>query len=148
VVPYPCRPGPVHGEEVARDVSPFFLRQARGDSSATLIVTGGTGVDPAVLERLLDEELRAFAAAGPTAEEMVRARALAEREWLDETADFGGRADQYARFACLHGDPALADGVLPRLRAVTAEQVRRAAVRMVPEHCARVVYHTDRSVHA
>ncbi|WP_329455128.1 M16 family metallopeptidase [Streptomyces sp. NBC_01497] len=137
----------VHGDELARGVSPFFLRQARGDSSAALIVEGRIGIDPAVLEQHLDEELWTFAAEGPTEEELARALASAEREWLDGTADFGGRADQYSRFACLHGDAALADGVVARLRAVTPEQVRRAAAGLLPEQCARVVYHTDRSAH-
>ncbi|MCA1220634.1 M16 family metallopeptidase [Streptomyces sp. 8L] len=138
----------VHDAQVARHVSPVLLRQARGDSSAALVVKGRVGADPAVLERHFDEELRAFAATGPTGDELPRARALAEREWLDETADFAGRADQYGRFACLHGDAALADGVVARLRAVTAEQVRRAAADLLPERSARVVYHPERSAQA
>jgi len=100
------------------------------------------------LEAVLDEELHRFAAEGPTDEELTRALALSERQWLDGTADFGGLADQYSRFACLHGDPRLADGMLSRLREITLAQVRRAATELLPEHAARVAYHADRSTDA
>jgi len=138
----------VHREELASSVRSRHTRQARGTSSATLIIQARTGADLVKLEAVLDEELHRFAAEGPTDEELTRALALSERQWLDGTADFGGLADQYSRFACLHGDPRLADGMLSRLREITLAQVRRAATELLPEHAARVAYHADRSTDA
>jgi predicted Zn-dependent peptidase len=79
---------------------------------------------------------------------MSRAIAMKEREWLDETSDFGGQADQLSRFASLFGDPGLAGAVTARLREVTPGQVQQAARLLLPQHAARVVYPGQRGEQA
>jgi len=103
-------------------------------------VRARAGADIGAVQAALDEELARLADGGPTDEEMQRAIAMKEREWLDETADFGGQADQLSHFASLFGDPGLAATVTARLREVTPDQVREAAGLLRPEHAALVVY--------
>jgi predicted Zn-dependent peptidase len=130
----------VRRDELARGVHAGLSRFVRGDSAASVIVRARTDAGIAEVEAALDEELQLLADDGPTGEEMSRAIAMKEREWLDETSDFAGQADQLSRFASLFGDPGLAATVTARLREVTADQVREAARLVRPEHAARVIY--------
>ena len=130
----------IRRDELARGVHGGLSRFVRADSSATLVVRARAGADIAAVEAALDSELRLLAEDGPSDEEMTRAIAMKEREWLDETSDFGGQADQLSRFATLFGDPGLAATATTRLGEVTAGQVRQAARELLPEHAARVIY--------
>ena len=66
------------------------------------------GTELAQIETAVDEELARLGAEAPTAEEMERAQALLEREWLDRLGTVAGRADELCRYAMLFGDPQLA----------------------------------------
>jgi predicted Zn-dependent peptidase len=79
------------------------------------------------IETAVEEELARFAAEGPTAEELERAQAQIEREWLDRLTTVAGRADELARYAVLFGDPKLLNSALERVLDVTAEEVRAVA---------------------
>jgi predicted Zn-dependent peptidase len=130
----------IRRDELARGVYAGLSRFVRGDSTAMVVVRARAGADIGAVQAALDEELARLADGGPTDEEMQRAIAMKEREWLDETADFGGRADQLSHFASLFGDPDLAATVTARLREVTPDQVREAAGLLRPEHAALVAY--------
>ena len=68
------------------------------------------------------------------AEEMERAQALLEREWLDRLGTVAGRADELCRYAVLFGDPQLAfTAVQPDPR----RHCRRRSGRWPPRGCAR-----------
>ena len=93
------------------------------------------------IEAAVDEELARFAAEGPTPEEMERAQAQVEREWLDRLSTVAGRADELCRFAVLFGDPRLALTAVRRVLDITPEEVRAvAAARLVPDNRASLVY--------
>ncbi|WSJ71885.1 insulinase family protein [Kitasatospora sp. NBC_01302] len=93
------------------------------------------------IELAVDEELARFAAEGPTAEELERAQAQIEREWLDRLTTVAGRADELCRYAVLFGDPKLVNGALDRVLEVTAEEVQAvAAARLRPDNRAVLVY--------
>ncbi|MFF7637942.1 M16 family metallopeptidase [Kitasatospora sp. NPDC008050] len=93
------------------------------------------------IELAVDEELARFAAEGPTAEELERAQAQIEREWLDRLTTVAGRADELCRYAVLFGDPNLVNGALGRVLEVTAEEVQAvAAARLRPDNRAVLVY--------
>ncbi|AUG79984.1 peptidase M16 [Kitasatospora sp. MMS16-BH015] len=79
------------------------------------------------IETAVEEELARFAAEGPTAEELERAQAQIEREWLDRLTTVAGRADELCRYAVLFGDPKLVNTALDRVLDVTAEEVRAVA---------------------
>ncbi|MEY9872604.1 putative Zn-dependent peptidase [Streptacidiphilus sp. MAP12-33] len=102
--------------------------------------TSGEATVEAV-EAAIDEELARFAAEGPTAEELERAQAQIEREWLDRLDTVGGRADELCRYAVLFGDPKLADSALERVLDVKAEEIRAVALKyLTPDNRAVLTY--------
>ncbi|WP_369183042.1 M16 family metallopeptidase [Streptomyces sp. Y1] len=93
------------------------------------------------IEAAVDEELARFAAEGPTPEELERAQAQIEREWLDRLTTVAGRADELCRYAVLFGDPKLLNDALPKVLDVTAEEVRAVAeARLHPANRAVLAY--------
>ncbi|KPI14213.1 peptidase M16 domain protein [Actinobacteria bacterium OK074] len=118
-----------------------LLRLAGAPSLAWLDVKTSGDVEVPVIEAAVDEELARFAEEGPTAEEMERAQAQLEREWLDRLGTVAGRADELCRFAVQFGDPKLAFTAVGRVLDVTAEEVREvAAARLRPDNRAVLVY--------
>ncbi|MFV2118631.1 M16 family metallopeptidase [Streptomyces sp. Act-28] len=118
-----------------------LLRLAGAPSMGWLDVKTSAGVEVPDIEAAGDEELARFAAAGPTAEEMERAQAQLEREWLDRLGTVAGRADELCRFAVLFGDPQLALTAVQRVLDITADEVREvAAQRLRPDNRAVLVY--------
>ncbi len=99
------------------------------------------GAEIPQIEAAVDEELARLGAEPPAAEEMERAQALLEREWLDRLGTVAGRADKFCRYAVLFGDPQLAFTAVNRILDVTAEEVRAvAAARLRPDNRAVLVY--------
>ncbi|MGP4111333.1 M16 family metallopeptidase [Streptomyces sp. 4N509B] len=136
----------LHNRLVRRDrtaVAAGFglLRLAGAPSLGWLDVK--TSADAAIedIEAAVDEELARFAEEGPTPDEMERAQAQLEREWLDRLATVGGRADELCKYAVLFGDPQLAWTGVRRVLEVTPEEVREvAAARLRPDNRAVLVY--------
>ncbi|MFG2698734.1 M16 family metallopeptidase [Kitasatospora sp. NPDC051984] len=118
-----------------------LLRLAGAPSLGWLDVKAGGDATLEQIETAVDEELARFAAEGPTAEELERAQAQIEREWLDRLTTVAGRADELCRYAVLFGDPKLLNSALPKVLDVTAEEVREvAAARLRPDNRAVLVY--------
>ncbi|MDH6113125.1 putative Zn-dependent peptidase [Kitasatospora sp. MAP12-15] len=118
-----------------------LLRLAGAPSLGWLDVKTSGEATIAQVESAIDEELARFAAEGPTAQELERAQAQIEREWLDRLTTVSGRADELCRFAVLFGDPKLLNGALERVMAVTAEEVRALAeARIRPDNRATLAY--------
>ncbi|GAA2156766.1 pitrilysin family protein [Kitasatospora kazusensis] len=93
------------------------------------------------IETAVDEELARFAAEGPTPEELERAQAQIEREWLDRLTTVAGRADELCRYAVLFGDPKLLNSALDKILDITAEEIKAvAAARLRPDNRAILVY--------
>jgi predicted Zn-dependent peptidase len=136
----------LHNRLVRRDrtaVAAGFglLRLAGAPSLGWLDVKLSGGVEVGQIESAVDEELARLAADGPTEEEMERAQAQLEREWLDRLGTVAGRADELCRFAVLFGDPQLALTAVGRVLDVTADEVRAvAAARLRPDNRAVLVY--------
>ncbi|MCZ7416097.1 MULTISPECIES: M16 family metallopeptidase [unclassified Streptomyces] len=118
-----------------------MLRLAGAPSLGWLDVKASGESTVAEIEAAVDEELVRFASEGPSPEEMERAQAQLEREWLDRLATVSGRADELCRYAVLFGDPQLALTAVRRVLEVTPEEVREvAAARLVPDNRAVLVY--------
>jgi predicted Zn-dependent peptidase len=118
-----------------------LMRLAGAPSLGWLDVKTSSGVEVPVIESAVDEELARFAEEGPTPEEMERAQAQLEREWLDMLGTVAGRADQLCRYAVLFGDPQLAFTAVQRVLDVTAEEVQEIAkARLRPDNRAVLVY--------
>lgn len=136
----------LHNRLVRRDRSAVaagfgLLRLAGAPSLGWLDVKTSSGVEVPAVEEAVDEELARFAEEGPTPEEMERAQAQLEREWLDRLATVGGRADELCRYAVLFGDPQLALTAVKRILDITADEVRAvAAATLRPDNRAALVY--------
>ncbi|MFJ4918336.1 M16 family metallopeptidase [Streptomyces sp. NPDC088725] len=136
----------LHNRLVRRDrtaVAAGFglLRLAGAPSLGWLDVKASGGVEIPQIESAVDDELSRLAAEGPTPEEMERAQAQLEREWLDRLGTVAGRADELCRYAVLFGDPQLALTAVTRVLDITAEEVRAvAAARLRPDNRAVLVY--------
>ncbi|WP_035846187.1 M16 family metallopeptidase [Kitasatospora azatica] len=118
-----------------------LLRLAGAPSLGWLDVKSSGEATIAQIDTAVDEELARFAADGPTTEELERAQAQIEREWLDRLTTVAGRADELCRYAVLFGDPKLVNGALDRVLDITAEEVRAvAAARLRPDNRAVLVY--------
>lgn len=118
-----------------------LLRLAGAPSLGWLDVKASGGVEIPAIEAAVDDELARFAAEGPTPEEMERAQAQLEREWLDRLATVSGRADELCRFAVLFGDPQLALTAVQRVLDITAGEVQEVAkARLHPDNRAVLVY--------
>ncbi|MET9876334.1 pitrilysin family protein [Actinacidiphila glaucinigra] len=136
----------LHNRLVRRDRSAVaagfgLLRLAGAPSLGWLDVKTSSGVEVPAVEAAVDEELARFAEEGPTPEEMERAQAQLEREWLDRLATVGGRADELCRYAVLFGDPQLALTAVKRILDITADEVRAvAAATLRPDNRAALVY--------
>ncbi|MDX2643974.1 M16 family metallopeptidase [Streptomyces sp. NPDC001902] len=144
----------LHNRLVRRDRSAVaagfgLLRLAGAPSLGWLDVKTSSGVEVPTIEAAVDEELARFAEEGPTPEEMERAQAQLEREWLDRLATVGGRADELCRYAVLFGDPQLALTAVKRILDITADEVRAvAAATLRPDNRAVLVYEPTGSADA
>ncbi|MFI9720108.1 M16 family metallopeptidase [Streptomyces sp. NPDC052396] len=118
-----------------------MLRLAGAPSLGWLDVKASAGAEVERIEAAVDEELARFALEGPSSQEMERAQAQLEREWLDRLATVSGRADELCRYAVLFGDPQLALTAVQRILEITPEEVRAVAkARLHPENRAVLVY--------
>ena len=118
-----------------------LLRLAGAPSLGWLDVKASGGAQLRQIEAAVDEELARLRAEAPGPEEMERAQALVEREWLDRLDTVAGRADELCRYALLFGDPRLAFSAVNRILDVTAEEVRAvAAARLRPDNRAVLAY--------
>jgi predicted Zn-dependent peptidase len=118
-----------------------MLRFAGAPSLGWLDVKASSGVEIPQIEAAVDEELARLGEQAPTAEEMERAQARLEREWLDRLGTVASRADELCRYAVLFGDPQLAFTAVDRLLGITAEEVQAvAAERLRPDNRAVLVY--------
>jgi zinc protease len=122
----------VRREERAQAVGGEVERLVGGASAGIVIVRARDGIESAALEDAVAEEFARLAATGPTPRELAQALALITREQLEQTASFGGAADELSHYASLFGDPVLADTVVDRLAAVTPEQIAAVAARFAP----------------
>ncbi len=98
------------------------------------------GVDPAELEAAF-HEIAAAVPDGVTEDELERARALITSDWLHHLATVDGRADMFSQFTTLFDDPGLVNDMLPRMLAVTADDVCRVAAEVIrPDNRVVLVY--------
>jgi len=118
-----------------------MLRLVGAPSLGWLDIKAASGAEFAAIEGAVDDELTRLGADGPSSEEMERAQAKLEREWLDRLGTVAGRADELCRYAVLFGDPQLAFAAIGKILDVTAGEVRAvAAARLRPDNRAVLEY--------
>jgi predicted Zn-dependent peptidase len=121
----------VRDEKVAQDVSFFALGLTGGASIAAGQATVRPGVDPAIVERIFEEELDRIGREPVTADELARARALIETFELEALQRVDERADRLAMYATLLDDPDMINRQLGRYLAVTAADIQAVAAEVL-----------------
>ncbi len=87
------------------------------------------GVDPAVVEKAIDEELQRLLREGPTKQELEQARTVFKAGFIrgiERIGGFGGKADALAECTIYTGDPGCFRGQLQRIASATPAQVQAA----------------------
>ncbi|RYD43151.1 MAG: insulinase family protein [Sphingomonadales bacterium] len=119
----------VRKDPVAVSVSAFA--QSFEDAGILLIQADvKDGVDPAHVGKRLDEEVAAFLASGPTADELQRTAAsylAGTISGLESVGGFGGKAVTLAEGALYSNNPAYYKVELDRMAKATPEQVKAVA---------------------
>jgi predicted Zn-dependent peptidase len=117
----------VRDEQIAQDVSFFSLGLIGGASIVAGQATVRPGVDPAIVERVFEEELERLTREPVTDDELARARALIETYELEALQRVDERADRLAMYATLLDDPDMINRQLDRYLAVTPADIQAAA---------------------
>jgi predicted Zn-dependent peptidase len=115
----------VRERRIAKDVMAFAYPLATGRTMMVCRLTGYAGSDPAALEEALVGEVDALVDVEEV--EVDRAVALAETGLLREVEELASRADLLSMNQMVFGDAARLNSEVDRIRAVTAEGVRRLA---------------------
>jgi len=121
----------VYELQIATDVV-GFQDSGRLDGKFELWATARPGHDLNELERVIDEEVRKLAQAGPTPREVERAQNTFEAQFLsrlERVGGFGGKADQLNFYNYFVGTPDYFQKDLDRYRKVTAADVQDAVRR-------------------
>jgi predicted Zn-dependent peptidase len=87
------------------------------------------GVDPATVEKAINEELQRLLTEGPTAVELDQARTVFKAGFIrgiERIGGFGGKADALAECTVYTGDPGCFRGQLQRIATATPAQVKAA----------------------
>lgn len=120
----------VYDDQIATDVSAFVMTRQFG-SLFLVIATATPGQDLAEVEAVLDEELEAFLASGPTAAELARAQASTRASFIrgvERIGGFGGKSDVLAASEVYLGSPDGHKTTQANLLSATVADVHGAAV--------------------
>lgn len=115
--------------ELAEGIGADDFGLARGTSLGLISVRPREGAD---LSRITDEiisTLDDIATSGPRPEELARAKAGFEREWLATLAPVDERADQLGYYATLFDDPHRINTELTRIEQLDVDDIAAAAKR-------------------
>jgi predicted Zn-dependent peptidase len=127
--------------ELAQGIGTSIHSLVAGASAGIVIATVRGGVELDTVEAVLREEILRLAEDGPTAAELERAKARLERARLDHVSSLAGRADLLSMYTTRYGEPGRINDKLPRLLAVTSDDVQAAVRRhLVDQHPAVIEY--------
>jgi zinc protease len=125
----------VYDDQIATNANAYVdLREIAGQF--VVQATAKPGGDLAQVEKELDEELAKFLKDGPTADELARVKAQYQANFIrgiERIGGFGGKSDQLARNQVFHGDPAHYKVSLKRAQEASAEDLKAAASRWLPD---------------
>lgn len=116
----------VRTRRLAQEVHAASLPHLRSTSIATLMARPADGVDTEATGAALVEEMARFAEEGPTSEELSRAVAQYEREWLLLLSTVEGRADFINDAWMTYGTPTHVNQHAADLAALDVDAIRSA----------------------
>ncbi|MDP9348045.1 MAG: insulinase family protein [Gemmatimonadota bacterium] len=118
----------VRERRLAKDVSAYAFPVVTGAAMLVVVATANPGTDAAALERALLAELEELQRAPELPAEIERAVTGVEATRLMGLQQVAERADDLSMFTTLFDEPERINTELDRVRAVTAERVRRFAL--------------------
>ena len=124
----------VYDMQIAQDVSAF---QSSGaiSSAFQIVATPRPGHAVGELQKVIDEEIQKLQREEPTDHELQRSINQIESSFfnrMERVGGFGGKADQLNAYFTETGDPDWFNEDLSRYRALSASDVRAAALRFLP----------------
>lgn len=128
-------------KELVEGISGYDLGLSRGRSAATLVAHLRPGVTESQFTDEVSAALNGLAADGPTDQELARAHAQLEREWLMELATADDRADALNFNETIMGSAELANSYLQRVAQVGDADVATASARWLDPDRASVLVH-------
>ena len=115
----------VRDRRIAAETKAFTYDLSKASDVLVLDVTALAGVSGEELERAVVAEVDALRDRPVTADEVDRAVALVQSDYVVSLQSAGDRADQLSLFATYFGDPGLINTQVERYHAVTADDVNR-----------------------
>jgi zinc protease len=115
----------VRERQVAAEAQAFTYDLVKASDLLVIDVTARPAVAAETLEREVANEVDALVSEGVTAEEVARAVALVETEFVAAMQSAGDRADRLSLFATYFKDPELVNQQVQRYEAVTVADVNR-----------------------
>ena len=109
--------------QIATDVHAFTFDLAKGADLLVIDAMALPGVSVEALEQEAVRVIDVLRRDGVTEDEVARAVALIETQFVTAMQQAGDRADKLSMFATYFGNPALVNEQVDRYRAVTAERV-------------------------
>jgi len=131
----------VREQQLAQDAGAFTYDLAKGSDLLVIDATARPGVDSDALERAIEAVVDQLREEGVTTEEVERAQALIESDFIRGMQLAGERADQLSKFATFFGEPRLVNEQLDRYRAVRPADVDAfARARLGADNRASLIY--------
>jgi len=125
----------VYDDQVATNANAFVRLNEIG-GQFYVQATAKPGGNLAQVEKELDEELARFLKEGPTAEELARAKAQNEANFvrgIERIGGFGGKSDRLAQSQVFLGSPDAYKATLKRIQNATAEDLKTVANRWLTD---------------
>jgi len=116
----------LHDDRLVDNISAGAYGSQLG-SNFIVMATVKQGVDPATVEKAIDEELERLIAEGPSVEELERAKTAFRAGFvrgIERIGGFGGKADALAECTVYEGDPGCFRASLANVAATTADDVK------------------------
>jgi len=133
--------GLVRNRPIASETNAFTYDLSAGSDLLVVDVTARPGVDSETLEREVANEIDALVRDGVGPDEVDRALAQIETDYIVAMQGAQERADRLSLFATYFGDPARINGEPGRYRAVDAAAVTTfARGRLTPDNRATLLY--------
>lgn len=125
----------VYDDQIATDANAFLASHEIGGQFRVQATAKPDG-NLAQIKKELDEELARFLKEGPTAEELARAKAQHEANFvrgIERIGGFGGKSDRLAQSQVYCGSPDAYKVSLKRMQEATAEDLKAAANRWLAD---------------
>jgi predicted Zn-dependent peptidase len=117
----------VRERQIAAEAQAFTYDLSKGSDLLVIDVTARPGIAPEAMEREVADEVDILVRDGVTEEEVARAVALIQTDFVAAMQSAGERADRLSLFATYFKNPELVNEQVQRYEAVTAQEVNRFA---------------------